>query len=503
MVGVASGLAAAAVGIPLAFWWFGDRAALSMLAVVAGVCASLLVWRKPGWRRWGLLGGACLLLVGMCKLLVSDFERDREGQRRAAHTYQVLDATETLFSTLQDAETATRGYLLTGEERYLAQYRAAVGAEAAVQQALGRLTAGNPAQQPRMEALDELIAARLEKLAAGIRRRRSGEMGAAWVHAGEGAAYMERIRGTLQAAEAEDRSRLVRQAAAEEAAGSRMRWMLGVGSGSLLALLAMAGAVIERDIRRREKDRQALEAQGEALARSEDAAHALLEAANKEMAAFAYSVSHDLRAPLRGIEGWSKALEEDYGEQLDGRAREYLGRVRSETKRLGELIEEMLRLFRIAQAEMRREAVDLTGMAQAVASRLRERFPERDLKFEIAGGLTARGDAGLLEIALTNLLDNAVKFTGRRGQARIEFGRLDSGTEDIFCVRDNGVGFDMAHSGTLFGAFQRLHKAAEFPGTGIGLATAQRVIRRHGGRIWATAEREKGAAFYFTIGGKS
>jgi signal transduction histidine kinase len=384
----------------------------------------------------------------------------------------------------------------------VAQYQAAAEAEPAAREALGRLTAGNPAQRSRLEALDGLMAARLNELAASIRaRRKFGEAAVAAVDGGEGAVPMERIRGALQAAEAEDRGQLVQQAAAAEAEGSRMRWMLGIGAGSLLALLAMAGAVIERDIRCREKDRQAIEEQREALARSEEAMRALLEAANKEMAAFAYSVSHDLRAPVRGIDGWSKALLEDCGGQLDARAREYLGRVRSETERLEGLIEEMLRLFRITQAEMGREAVDLTAMANAVAARLRERSPGRDLEFAIASGLTAVGDGGLLEIALTNLLDNAVKFTGPRRHARIEFGRQDCQPEEVFYVRDNGVGFDMAYAGLLFGAFQRLHKASEFPGAGIGLATAQRVIRRHGGRIWAVAEPDKGAAFYFTIGG--
>jgi len=228
-----------------------------------------------------------------------------------------------------------------------------------------------------------------------------------------------------------------------------------------------------------------------------------LEAVNREMAALAHSVSHDLRAPLRGIDGWSKALQEDCSGQLDARAREYLGRVRSETARLATLIDEMLRLSLIARTEMCRDSVDLSALANAVASRLRQTAPERDLEFLVESGLTASGDAGLLEIAISNLLDNAVKFTGPRPHARIEFGREDCRTENVFYVRDNGVGFDMAYAGGLFGAFQRLHKASEFPGAGIGLATAQRVIRRHGGRIWADAQPEKGAAFYFTIGGPS
>ena len=225
-----------------------------------------------------------------------------------------------------------------------------------------------------------------------------------------------------------------------------------------------------------------------------------LEAANKELEAFAYSVSHDLRAPLRGIDGWSLALAEDYAGQLDQRAHEYLGRVRSETQRMGLLIDDLLQLSRLNRAKMKRGPVDLAGIARTIATRLQEAEPGRQIRFEIEPGLTAFGDARLLEIVLTNLLSNAVKFTGPRLQASIEVGSAERDGETAFYVRDNGVGFDMAYAGTLFGAFQRLHKASEFPGTGIGLATAQRVIHRHGGRLWAEAQVDQGATFYFTLG---
>jgi PAS domain S-box-containing protein len=227
---------------------------------------------------------------------------------------------------------------------------------------------------------------------------------------------------------------------------------------------------------------------------------AQLEAANRELESFSSSVSHDLRAPLRGIDGWSLALLEDYGEQLNPSARKYVERVRVETQRMGLLIAEMLRLAHVSRAEMRHDTVDLTSLAEAAATRLRETSPERRLEFSVEPGLVAPGDAHLLEIALTNLLENAVKFTGPRAVARIEFGCLSDNGEQAFYVRDNGVGFDMAYAGSLFGAFQRLHKAADFPGTGIGLATVQRVVRRHGGRVWAEAQADKGATFYFTIG---
>jgi len=229
---------------------------------------------------------------------------------------------------------------------------------------------------------------------------------------------------------------------------------------------------------------------------------AQLEAANGELKAFSYSVSHDLRAPLRGIDGWSLALLEDYGDRLDGKAREYLNRVRFETGRLGVLIDQMLRLSQVTRAEMRCDTIDLTALVEATASRLCEAQPGRQLEFLVEPGLTASGDMHLLGIALTNLLDNAMKFTGTRERARIEFGRQNCDGETVFYIRDNGVGFDMAYSEMLFGAFQRLHRNSQFPGTGIGLATVQRVIRRHGGRVWAEAQPEKGATFFFTIGGE-
>jgi len=286
-----------------------------------------------------------------------------------------------------------------------------------------------------------------------------------------------------------------------ETAGPEVRWGLGIGAASLLALTVWAASAAEGEIRRQREARQAVEERIEASSRSEESTRTLLVAADKELAAFVYSVSHDLRAPLRGIDGWSKALQEDYGDQLDARAMEYLGRVRSEAKRMTGQIDGILRLSRIAATEMRSGAVDLSALADAVASRLRQDSPERDLEFVVARGLAASGDARLLEIAIASLLDNAVKFTRPRPHARIEFGRQDSPTGQVFFIRDNGVGFDMAHAGMLFGAFQRLHKASEFPGTGMGLAVAQRAIRRHGGRMWADAQPDRGAAFYFTVGG--
>jgi PAS domain S-box-containing protein len=227
---------------------------------------------------------------------------------------------------------------------------------------------------------------------------------------------------------------------------------------------------------------------------------AQLETANKELEAFSYSVSHDLRAPLRGIDGWGQALVEDYYEKLDEQGRLYIERVRSETQRMGHLIDDMLQLSRLTRAEMVKKQVDLSALAQDIIERLQQDEPQRKVIFNIQTGVTAEGDTHLLEAVLSNLLGNAFKFTAKRPEARIEFGQTEIQGQHVFFVRDNGAGFDMAYSQKLFGAFQRMHKASEFPGTGIGLATVQRVIHRHGGRVWAEAEVGHGATFFFTLG---
>jgi PAS domain S-box-containing protein len=226
---------------------------------------------------------------------------------------------------------------------------------------------------------------------------------------------------------------------------------------------------------------------------------AQLETANKELEAFSYSVSHDLRAPLRGIDGWSQALLEDYHDQLDEKGQQYIGRVRSETQRMGRLIDDMLQLSRLTRAEMIKKQVNLSALAQTVFERLIHGEPQRQVDFNIQPELTAEGDPYLLESVLANLLENALKFTSKRADARIEFGQTASQGQRAFFVRDNGAGFDMAYSQKLFGAFQRMHKTSEFPGTGIGLATVQRIIHRHSGSVWAEAEVGRGATFYFTL----
>ena len=224
-----------------------------------------------------------------------------------------------------------------------------------------------------------------------------------------------------------------------------------------------------------------------------------LEAANKELESFSYSVSHDLRAPLRGIDGFSQALLEDCGDTLDSSAKDHLQRIRAGTQRMGVLIDDLLNLSRITRTEIRKEDADLSEIGRAIIADLRELQPKRDVETVVAPNLRSYSDPRLMRVVLENLLSNAWKFTSKKAHARIEFGRTDSNGSSAFYVKDDGAGFDPAFAGRLFGAFQRLHGIAEFPGTGIGLATVQRIIHRHGGKIWAESQPGQGATFYFTL----
>lgn len=236
-----------------------------------------------------------------------------------------------------------------------------------------------------------------------------------------------------------------------------------------------------------------------ALARAKEAA----ETASREFEAFSYSVAHDLRAPLRGIDGFSQALIEDYADKLDAEGRRQLGKVRESAQHMAQLIENLLMLARVTQSDLRRERVDLSALARTAGARLQSAHSSRQVELRITEDLVGDGDGRLLGIVFDNLLGNSWKFTGKRPVAHIEFGSelLEEG-QRVFFVRDDGAGFDMAYQTKLFGVFQRLHAPKEFDGIGIGLATVQRIIRRHGGRVWAKGAVDQGAVFYFTLGDK-
>ncbi len=263
--------------------------------------------------------------------------------------------------------------------------------------------------------------------------------------------------------------------------------------------LRLANAELENEVKARKEAEEEVRKLNAGLEQRVRERTAELEAANRELESFSYSISHDLRTPLRSIDGFSKALLDDYFDLLDDSGKDYLKRVRGASQRMGELIDDILNLSRVTRNEMSRDEVNMSRIATKIAGDLKSASPDRQVDIRIHDGMVVQGDPRLLQVALQNLFDNAWKFTGRRENACIEFGVTENEGKQLYFVRDNGAGFDMRYAQKLFSPFQRLHSPDEFPGTGIGLATVQRVIKRHGGNIWTEAAVDRGATFYFTF----
>ena len=255
----------------------------------------------------------------------------------------------------------------------------------------------------------------------------------------------------------------------------------------------------ELEIHRRREAEHELRQHQERLEEKVAARTALLETANKDLDAFAYTVAHDLRTPLRSINGYAAILKEDYTDLLQEDGCIQLQRIMTATKHMSLLIDDLLNMAHVSRLDLRKQHIDLGELAQTSFAELKNNETQRHVNVRIAAGLKAHGDCGLMQIAMNNLIGNAWKYTGKRAEAEIELGVKNANGEKVYFVRDNGVGFDMKYAGKLFGAFQRLHGSQDFKGTGIGLATVAQIIKRHGGRIWAEAEVDKGATFFFTL----
>ncbi len=440
-----------------------------------------------------------------------------DSQYQVDHTWQTIDQVERIMGLAKDAETGNRGYLITGEERYLDPYLSARQQLPIDLARLRSLTSGDSAERTRLEELQVAINRRVTLLEQGIEMRRKGSVDSvhALIVSGTGKTEMDNLRRIADEMETEQHRLLEVRTVIARSSGRQARATLALASclDFLLIVLMLRYFVRERHMRvASELDAERLAVtRAEAEERADEVRSlnitlenrvqlrtAELVTINKELEAFSYSVSHDLRAPLRTIDGFSLALEEDYAGLVDDVGRDYIRRVRNGVQRMGQLIDALLQLSRITRTELMREEFDMSELAESIAAELKEENKSGNLTFHLESGLRVFADPRLLRIGLENLLGNAVKFSSKRPASVVNFGW--DVEQKAWYVRDNGAGFDMHYADKLFNAFNRLHGDKDFKGSGIGLATAARVVHRHQGRIWAESEVDHGATFWFTLG---
>lgn len=469
---------------------------------------------KSNSRYRLLMTGPFLVVLLNAWLASHALERLFDAQRWLAHTLEVLTSTEETQLAMSSANSAARAYLLTGSSNYADRYHQTTRTVMADVSHITAITADNAGQQARIAVLRQRISVRLGAIDAAMGMRRAHGEGSlsAMVLApaledspdgGPSVAYC------LTQIENEER-RLLGQRTMQAQSGRRSVVLSFAGATLLdLFLLVLAFQQLINAHRDREQLAERSRIIGDLntelsnlnadLERRVDLRTRELEVSNQELQAFSYSVSHDLRAPLRTIDGFSLALAEDFSDVLNAEGRDYIQRVRGGVQRMGMLIDALLQLSRVTRSELQRETTDLSQLTTLVMGELLASEPGREIQFHTEPAILANADPRLMRVAFENLLGNALKFTSRTPNARIDFGRKTAEGENVYFIRDNGAGFDMQYVDRLFTAFQRLHGDRDFKGSGIGLATVSRIIRRHHGRIWAEGAVNEGATFFFTL----
>jgi signal transduction histidine kinase len=492
-------------------------------------------------RRWVTAGIAVALLATVFMGVLSWRSADKAvvDADWVAHTQAVKTALQTALLRVIDVETGARAFDATGEESFLNPYfdgKQAIGNDL---EKLRHLTADNPGQQRRMNLLESQTGAKLEFSTSVVAIRRQTGVPSHAAAFLESKKRMDAVRATVLKMQEEETTLLDQR---EEIARGERRWTKKITSGGTLVgvvFLLLAGVAIGREVNnsarirgqlavsnveleRRVEQRTAvlqetelnLRAEAQARAQSDSEVRNLndelelrvrdrtseLETANKELEAFSYSVSHDLRAPLRHIAGFSKMLSEECGSALPSEGQRFLQRIQDGVRRMGVLVDDLLNLARIGRLELRMQVTGLDSLVKEVVADLKPDTEDRQVEWKVGVLPYVEGDPALLKQVFHNLLSNALKYSRPRSRGVIEIGKEDQDGQPVIFVRDNGVGFNMKHADKLFGVFQRLHRDEDFEGTGVGLATVQRIVQKHGGRIWAEAQLDKGATFYFTVG---
>lgn len=441
-----------------------------------------------------ILAGFSLVFIGILIIGAVSYRNTTiliENSRLDNKSHDLLQLLNTVDVAMDEAENNHRRYLVTGEVVYLKSFRSLTEQKPTYLKYLKDLTAGILPQEGRVETLQKLIEQQINAEAGAIAKRDGGGFEAVRRIALEGAAKREltaihRIIGEM---ESDERQSLRRRLSESTLSTTNTIVLLALGALLQLVLLASVYYLIRHDITARRKVAMELQLRGE-----------LLEAANKELEAFSYSVSHDLRAPLRHIDGYASLLNKSAGDSLNEKAKRYLQTISDSAKQMGQLIDDLLVFSRMGRQEMLHTTVNLDQLIKAILYDLRLDLQGREISWTIDTLPEVPGDPAMLRQVFVNLISNAIKFTGTRPVAEIAIGleRKSAGEITVF-VRDNGVGFDMQYLDKLFGVFQRLHRADEFEGTGIGLANVRRIVHRHGGRVWAEGIPDQGATFFVTL----
>jgi signal transduction histidine kinase len=442
------------------------------------------------WRRFAagplLLAFGFLLLAIISAASIFFVVITQSNSDLVAHTLQVENTLTRLGNLIRNAESGERGYLLTGSSDYFQDFQAVTATIPPAIADLKEMTTDNPKQQRAVEELVPLVVRRLAKMREVIRLHDAGESSAAiaLIRTGGGHTLMEAIQTIITHMTDEER-RLLKLRTSEAARSDLV--LLAINLAGIVLMIALA-AISILTVRRMGK---------EALRSSEKRANELQAAVN-ELDAFSYSVSHDLRTPLRAIDGFSRILLKHHAAELAPEPREYLQAVRDNTVQMGHLVDDLLEFARLNRKQLSKQKVLTKAIMEQVVRDLQKQLEGRCVNVSVGDLPAVWGDSALLKQVFVNLVDNAFKYTRRRSDATVEIGSSNIDGERVFFVRDNGVGFDMKYASQLFSVFQRFHRAEEFEGTGVGLAIVQRIIQRHGGRIWADAAVDKGATFYFT-----
>jgi signal transduction histidine kinase len=457
-------------------------------------------WRIPiTWFRAltierRILAGFSLVFIGILVISAVSYRNTSvliANSGLDTRSHELVQLLSNIDVAMDEAENSHRRYLVTGEALYLQAYKTVVEQKPAFIKYLNDLTQGSPEQQQHVGLLNQMMDRQLNAESGAIAQRDGGGFEAVRKMALEGAAKRElgAIHRIITAMESYERQALRRRVMESAASTTNTIVLLGIGALLQLVLLASVYYLIRHDITERRRVATELQRRGE-----------LLEAANKELEAFSYSVSHDLRAPLRHIDGYASLLRKAVGDSLNEKAGRYLQTISDSAKQMGQLIDDLLVFSRMGRQEMLHTTVNLDQLVKTILYDLRLDLQGREISWTIDTLPEVPGDPAMLRQVFMNLITNAIKFTSTRPIAKIEVGvdRRTSGEVIIF-VRDNGVGFDMQYAAKLFGVFQRLHRVDEFEGTGIGLANVRRIVHRHGGRTWAEGMPDKGATFYVAL----